>query len=129
MDRVIHLGFVDDDLDGDEFGMAGDVDDGRPGDAAEFGRYREALFFLQIEDRDLHALGGERARGGGAEARGAAGDDGGYGGIEFHGFLLKKALPFRGGFGWGMSGDVDSQQALPRPLPQAGGEILIKAAR
>ena len=51
---------------------------------AEFGSKRFALFGLQIEDRDLDALRGKRACGGGTKARSAAGDDGGYGGIEFH---------------------------------------------
>src|SRR3546814_8590611 len=53
-------------------------------DAADFLGDRLALFFLQVEDRDLDALCRERARGRRAEARSAAGDDGGYGGIEFH---------------------------------------------
>ena len=44
--------------------------------AADFRGERLALFGLQIEDRDLDALDGKRARGGGTEAGGAAGDDG-----------------------------------------------------
>ena len=47
-----------------------------------------AALGVEIEDRDLDALRGERTRGGGAEARGAAGNDGGYGGIEFHADIL-----------------------------------------
>src|SRR3546814_20387038 len=67
-------------------------------DAAEFGGDRETLFFLQVEDRDLDALRRERARGRGAEARGTAGDDGGYCGMEFHLFCLPNSLspPQRG---------------------------------
>ena len=76
-------------------------------DAAEFGRDREALFFLQVEDRDLDALRGKRARGSGAEARGTTGDDGGYGGIEFHGFLLKKPSPSGEGLGGACRGNAD----------------------
>ncbi len=75
-------------------------------DAAEFGRDREALFFLQVEDRDLDALGGERARGGGAEARGTAGDDGGYGGIEFHDHSPFKPSPSGEGLGGACLGDA-----------------------
>ena len=47
--------------------------------AADIGRHRFALFRLQVEDRDLHALGGKRTRGRLAKAGGAAGDDGGNG--------------------------------------------------
>src|SRR3546814_9026721 len=52
--------------------------------AGDLVRDGDALFLLQVEDRDLDALGGQRARGRGAKARGAPGDDGGYGGVEFH---------------------------------------------
>ena len=47
--------------------------------AADLGGERLALFGLEIEDRDLDALGGKRARGGGTKAGGPAGDDGGGG--------------------------------------------------
>ena len=93
LDRVAGAGAVDEDAFlTDRFARFGEggVDRCVVGDiafaehAAEFGGERGALFFLQVEDRDLDALGSERARGGGTEARGTAGDDGGYGGIEFH---------------------------------------------
>ena len=53
----------------------GDVDLAE--DAADFGRERFALFLVHVEDRDLGALGGQRAGGRRAEARCAAGDNGG----------------------------------------------------
>ena len=52
--------------------------------AADLGRDLLALVDRQVEDRDHHPFGGERPRGGLAEARGAAGDDGGYSVVEFH---------------------------------------------
>src|SRR5690606_7463648 len=97
LDRIAGAGAVHEDAflpdRGARLGEGG-IDRGVVGDvafaehAAEFGGDRLALFFLQVEDRDLDALRGERTRGGGAEARGAAGNDGGYGGIEFHADIL-----------------------------------------
>ena len=51
---------------------------------AEFLGDRLALFFLKVEDGDLHALGGELPRGRGAKAGRAAGDDGGNAVVELH---------------------------------------------
>ena len=45
--------------------------------AADFGGQRGALFLVHVEDRDLCAFGGERARSRRAEAGCTAGDDGG----------------------------------------------------
>ena len=59
-------------------------------DAADFLGDRFAFLRLHVEDRDLDALRRERPRGRRAEAGGAAGDDGGDGGIEFH-----SSLPIR----------------------------------
>src|SRR5690606_13496374 len=50
---------------------------------AELFGNRLALFFLQVEDRDLHALRRERAGSSRAEARSASGNDGRNGGVEF----------------------------------------------
>src|SRR3546814_14553091 len=47
--------------------------------AGDLVRDGDALFLLQVEDRDLAALGGHRARGPGATARRAPAADGGYG--------------------------------------------------
>ncbi len=44
---------------------------------ADFGSDRFALFLVHVEDRDLGALGGKRAGGGGPKAGCAAGDNGG----------------------------------------------------
>src|SRR3546814_20789290 len=85
LDRIAGAGAVDEDAflavrfarlgkGGIDAGVVGNVAFAEH--AAEFGGDRLALFFLQIEDRDLDALGGERAGGRGAEARGAPGDDG-----------------------------------------------------
>src|SRR3546814_18730726 len=52
--------------------------------AGDLVRDGDALFLMQVEDRDLDALGGQRARGRDAKARGAPGEDAGYGGVEFH---------------------------------------------
>ena len=54
-------------------------------DTADLARERFALVGVQVEDRDLDAVRGERAHGCRAEARSAAGDDGGDVRIEFHG--------------------------------------------
>src|SRR3546814_4786372 len=65
--------------------------------AGDLGRDGDALFLLQVEDRDLDALGGERGRCRGAKARGAPGDDGGYGGVECHLVLPNSSPPRRRG--------------------------------
>ena len=67
---------------GDDALVAGHVDLAEH--AADLGRDRLALVLLQVEQRDLDALRGERTGGRGAEAGGAAGDDGRYGVVEFH---------------------------------------------
>ena len=63
--------------------VGGDVDLAE--DAADFACDLLALLFVHVEQSDLHPLRGEGSGGGLAEAGGAAGDDGGHGGIEFHG--------------------------------------------
>ena len=66
--------------------VAGDVDLAEH--AADFLGQGLAGGFVQVEDRDLDAVLGQAARGGGAEAGGAAGDDGRDVGGEFHGVVL-----------------------------------------
>ena len=69
----------------------GGVDVGVGGDvafaehAAHFFRDLFALRLIHVENGDLDSVRGEGADGGLAEAGGAAGDDCGDGGIEFHG--------------------------------------------
>ena len=46
-------------------------------DAADFGGDLLGVLLAAIEHRDLRALGGHGARGGGTEARAAAGDENG----------------------------------------------------
>ena len=65
--------------------VAGDVHLAK--DAADLGRQRLSLFALQVEDRDLRTLCGQRAGGGGAEAGRAAGDDCGCGVGDIHRYL------------------------------------------
>jgi hypothetical protein len=52
--------------------------------AADLGSHSLALFLLQIEDGNLHALCSKRARGGSAEAGSTAGDHGSNGIVELH---------------------------------------------
>ena len=66
--------------------FAGDVDLAEH--AAQFRGQRFAGGFVQVEQRDLDAVSGEAARGGGAQAGGAAGDDGRDVGGEFHEVVL-----------------------------------------
>ena len=63
-------------------GLVGDVAGAE--DAADFGCDLFAAFGVHIEQRDLDAVRGQHAGRGLAEAGGAAGDDGGEGGIELH---------------------------------------------
>jgi hypothetical protein len=62
--------------------LGGDVDLAEH--AAQFLGERFALLRVEVEQRDLHAVAGQAARGGGPQAGGAAGDDGGNTGIELH---------------------------------------------
>ncbi len=63
--------------------VRGDVD--RAERAAQLARDRLALRGVEVEQRDLHAAGDERARRRQAQARGAAGDDRGDARVELHG--------------------------------------------
>src|SRR5579862_195739 len=72
---------------GDDAVFLGDV--GLAEHAADLRRDRLALRLVHVEERDLHAALCERARRRLAEARCAAGDDGGDGRIEFHDLLLR----------------------------------------
>jgi len=53
-------------------------------DAADLPGEGVALFLVEVEDRDLHAVRGQHARGGGAEAGRAARDDRGHCLVELH---------------------------------------------
>jgi hypothetical protein len=93
-DGVARAGAVDEDTlladDGARFGeagvhllFAGDVHLAEH--AAQFSGQRLASGFVHVEQRDPDATSGEAARGGRAQARGAAGDDGRDAGGQFHG--------------------------------------------
>jgi hypothetical protein len=56
------------------------------GDAADLGGNALGKLFIEIADGDLRALGGEPARGRGAQSRCTAGDDGGLV-LQLHGVL------------------------------------------
>ena len=63
------------------------------GDAADLGRDLLGALHADVEDRDLRALGSQRAGGGLTEARAAAGDDGDNAGWVHEGSSLGCVLP------------------------------------
>ena len=66
--------------------LTGDVDFAE--DPADVAGERFALCFVEVEQRDPNAPGGQATSGGGAQSGSAAGDDCAKACIEFHGFLL-----------------------------------------
>ncbi len=60
-------------------------------DPADFGRDLFAGLLVQVEQGDPHPFRRQRPGGALAKARGAAGDDSGDGGVEFHGKSFVKS--------------------------------------